>query len=313
MSCKLFDRVAFGTHPRLDEAERFVLSLNAVRRATLLDASDLYATYAAWWDAEKREAKREFKRCLSPFRNVFVYAGELDAVSTGMHVESLRDDDPHVYGKPFNVFQSCKMSVIEQQSLITGQGEAASKLLKEIEACGEILRIIVWGSSGSQPVQAGIVVTYVVLSPDGEYISAFAGTAKKGTGVRLFGSQSINHYTFPLFVNQLMHCRNIVTLEHDPYRPAMPRGKRNKIPKVTYRTLRISDSLVKVEDHSAGSGEAAHTAKHVCRGNFAHYTEENKLFGKYVGMFWRPMHIRGNAKHGIVGKEYAMESPHESA
>ncbi len=307
MSCKLFDRVAFGTHPRLAEAEKFVLSINAVKRATLLDASDIYATYSSWWDATKRSPEQEFQRCLSPFRNVFVYAGEVGGIATGMHVESLREDDPNLYGKSFNMFQSCKMSVIEQQSLITGHGDAATSLLADIKACGEILRIIVWGSSGQCPVQAGIVVTYVVLSRDGRYVSAFAGAAKKTNGVGLFGSQSIHHSTFPLFVNQLMHCKNIVTLTHDPYRPAMPRGKRNKVPKITYRTLRISNSLSKddAEEPHAGDGE---TAKHVCRGNFAHYTEENKLFGKYVGMFWRPMHIRGNAKHGIVGKEYKLDA-----
>src|SRR5690606_39374729 len=106
---------------------------------------------------------------------------------------------------------------------------------------------------------------------------------------------------------QLLHCRNVESRE-SIYRPHMPKGRRNKSPKITYHTLQLSDTLVKREGQEP-SGEHPGKAKHVCRGNFAHYTEENKLFGKYVGMFWRPMHIRGSAKHGIVGKEYAMAEP----
>ncbi len=108
-----------------------------------------------------------------------------------------------------------------------------------------------------------------------------------------------------LFSFQLMHCRNIITEKHEPYRPCMPKGKRNKSPKITYHTLSISNTLVKREG-SESTGDGAEKAKHVCRGNFAHYTEEKKLFGKYTGAFWRPMHVKGNAKHGIVGKEYEL-------
>ena len=39
----------------------------------------------------------------------------------------------------------------------------------------------------------------------------------------------------------------------------------------------------------------------------ASVTEENKLFGKYVGLWFWHLHIRGNKKKGIVVKDYEIE------
>lgn len=88
----------------------------------------------------------------------------------------------------------------------------------------------------------------------------------------------------------------------------MPKGRRNESPRITYHVLSITDTIVKRQGEES-SGEYPGVPKHIVRGNFAHYTEEAPLFGKFTGTFWRPMHIRGEAKHGIVGKEYAIEEP----
>lgn len=45
---------------------------------------------------------------------------------------------------------------------------------------------------------------------------------------------------------------------------------------------------------------------HSCRGHFKTYTPERRLFGKYIGTFWIPPHMRGNAEVGIVQKEYEV-------
>ena len=47
-------------------------------------------------------------------------------------------------------------------------------------------------------------------------------------------------------------------------------------------------------------------ALHICRGHFVTYTPKHPLFGKYVGTFWKPDHVRGNAKNGIVLKDYKV-------
>ncbi len=45
-------------------------------------------------------------------------------------------------------------------------------------------------------------------------------------------------------------------------------------------------------------------ALHICRAHFAHYTEEHPLFGKYTRTFYKPMHVRGSLKEGLVIKDY---------
>lgn len=117
---------------------------------------------------------------------------------------------------------------------------------------------------------------------------------------------------FAFWSFQVANCRNVKVVE-STRNAILPKGKNRKPPKLKFRTLEIQSTTYSRESPLLGdsSNLESKTAKHVCRGNFAHYTEENKLFGKYVGMFWRPMHIRGNAKHGIVGKEYSLDEPNE--
>ncbi len=46
---------------------------------------------------------------------------------------------------------------------------------------------------------------------------------------------------------------------------------------------------------------------HLRRGNFATYTDEAPLFGKYAGTFWRPATVVGNEKNGVVVKDYKVQ------
>lgn len=48
---------------------------------------------------------------------------------------------------------------------------------------------------------------------------------------------------------------------------------------------------------------------HLRRGNFAHYSDDAPLFGKYTGTFWRPATVVGNAKNGVVVKDYKVKPP----
>jgi hypothetical protein len=45
---------------------------------------------------------------------------------------------------------------------------------------------------------------------------------------------------------------------------------------------------------------------HSCRGHFKTYTPEHRLFGRHIGTFWIPPHMRGRAEVGIVKKEYEV-------
>ncbi|MCA0455678.1 MAG: hypothetical protein LCI00_17005 [Chloroflexi bacterium] len=43
------------------------------------------------------------------------------------------------------------------------------------------------------------------------------------------------------------------------------------------------------------------------RGNFATYTDDKPLFGKYTGTFWRPATAVGEVKNGVVIKDYEVQ------
>jgi hypothetical protein len=46
---------------------------------------------------------------------------------------------------------------------------------------------------------------------------------------------------------------------------------------------------------------------HICRGHLRTYTEEKPLFGKVIGTFFIPAHLRGDEKVGTVVKDYQLE------
>lgn len=41
----------------------------------------------------------------------------------------------------------------------------------------------------------------------------------------------------------------------------------------------------------------------------AYYHKDRPLFGSYVGTFWRPAHVRGNAENGINVNDYEVLAP----
>jgi hypothetical protein len=113
---------------------------------------------------------------------------------------------------------------------------------------------------------------------------------------------------FSLFLFSLMNCKNVIILKNDaPLEMQKKRMKKFGMPFVTYRTIRIKPILVK-----SNSKECSHTETikrlHICRGNFARYTEDKPLFGKYAGLFFRPQHFRGKLSAGLATKDYKIEN-----
>jgi hypothetical protein len=74
---------------------------------------------------------------------------------------------------------------------------------------------------------------------------------------------------------------------------------------VVYKTLSIPGTTVRYESTSEADGSTRIVRKmHMCRGHFAHY--EN-LFGRLgPRTVWVPLHVKGNATHGVVVKDYKV-------
>ena len=105
------------------------------------------------------------------------------------------------------------------------------------------------------------------------------------------------------------HCRGVVQREARPSRQVARQAERSGKPVVTYKVLDIDPvrKVLQTEGHVAHNG--LQKALHICRGHFAHYTEDKPLFGKLTGTFYVPMHTRGSLKAGAVVKDYRVLAP----
>lgn len=91
--------------------------------------------------------------------------------------------------------------------------------------------------------------------------------------------------------------------------PRPERRRREKAglkPAVRFNTVNIRPLLTRYASaHAAPRGSQPF---HWVRGNFARYTEDAPLFGKYVGTVYRPLHAAGKKSDGQVVKSYTVEA-----
>lgn len=104
----------------------------------------------------------------------------------------------------------------------------------------------------------------------------------------------------------LMNIPNLISIKSEtPPKINKKRIESGRLPLYTYHILAI-----KVKKEGGKRGEyitipITQKALHSVRGHFKRYTEENPLFGKYVGRFWTPSHVAGKANR-VIEKEYKI-------
>jgi hypothetical protein len=105
----------------------------------------------------------------------------------------------------------------------------------------------------------------------------------------------------------LANCKNIAVdpLEGSVKMPGYSGRKKKRKHFYRYHVLKI-DGSYSGKATEPGDGHADR-AMHICRGHFAKYTEGKPLFGKYAGLFWVPMHVRGSVRNGVVDKDYELD------
>jgi hypothetical protein len=106
------------------------------------------------------------------------------------------------------------------------------------------------------------------------------------------------------------HCKNVELVERLPKRHEQREAKRRNEAFLKYREIVIDPGKTKQVAVGSGSSSQDHPVRalHIARGNFATYTADRPLFGKYVGTYWRPAHVRGNADVGTVKSTYRVKA-----
>lgn len=169
------------------------------------------------------------------------------------------------------------------------------------EDCHFTSAAMVFGSSNGDPTLLAIAVIY--FDENGNCSGINASNDEDGINAAL-AEMAVSKALIGL---SFAHCKNVelvdCTKEHGPDEKFC---RRQKVPSVIYKTLKIPGITKRYADGGGHSG--AEMRSHICRGHFATYTADKPLFGRPdgVGKFWHPAHVRGNAKHGAVVKDYEV-------
>lgn len=109
----------------------------------------------------------------------------------------------------------------------------------------------------------------------------------------------------------MLNCQNIDTVKHDaPEAFQKARARRNKLPLVSYRTIKVN---LEKTPRSIGSAalpevdaEGRPVRLHQKRGHIKNYNKGNGLFGKYKGIwYWGPQ-LAGSGSEGVVVSDYEV-------
>lgn len=127
------------------------------------------------------------------------------------------------------------------------------------------------------------------------------------------GDECIAYVNVALLAISFMHCKNVLVRQVDPAsekntaRESRMWQARHGQPLTKFSVLEIDHLKQTLRSEGRMEETGLHRALHICRGHFARYTPEHPLFGKYVGNFWRPQHVRGNETLGRVEKIYTVK------
>lgn len=107
----------------------------------------------------------------------------------------------------------------------------------------------------------------------------------------------------------LLHCRNIVAKTVRPPEALSKKHlKKHGAGLVRYKILQVRLTRSQAQNLGVGSGREERTVSlHRVRGHRRRYTEDAPLFGRLVGTFFIPQHVRGSQTAGEVVKDYEVK------
>ena len=118
----------------------------------------------------------------------------------------------------------------------------------------------------------------------------------------------LSHLLSPLLLTvSFMHCRNVFRREVEPPSKLSKKHERKSgRPLTRYHVLEIAPMRRILDTEGEAQTKGLGHALHICRGHFKTFTEDAPLFGKRVGTYWWPAHVRGSIEEGVVEKDYRI-------
>jgi len=102
------------------------------------------------------------------------------------------------------------------------------------------------------------------------------------------------------------HCRNVEVVDRLPSRQERRELDRQGKPVRKWGEIVIDPARTRFQPQDATerlAGDHPARIQHLCRGHFAQYSAERPLFGRHVGTFWVPPHVRGSDEVGTKGND----------
>lgn len=181
----------------------------------------------------------------------------------------------------------------------------APDLKDDLDRTKWIICATYWASHKGWPVWTGLIV-FVFIDKDGKCLSATV------TGPGLDKVNFPHTWQGPTHVLGLglsfLNCKNIVLVDKEWESAKSNNPKAPKPPTITFKTLSIEPMRKVLRTEGQSETVGIKRALHICRGHFAHYTEERPLFGRLTGDFWIPNHVRGSKERGEVIKDYVVKT-----
>lgn len=184
-----------------------------------------------------------------------------------------------------------------------------------IDSDGEVISVIGKDEENKMFITEAITVVrskYQAMSPN---TTSFVVCNSEGvpiltrtlTDKRIVEDAEVNwHLTVPAFLAMsFMHCKNVKQEVNYPPRVVSKHGT----PRTKFYTLMISP-MKKILEHEGQSNKTGlKMALHICRGHFKDYSKGSGLFGRNKGLYWWDSHVRGDSSHGVVVKDYSINTP----
>lgn len=305
------DRSLVDAHLDLEAAE-----IGRAPKFRLDNVSDYYAAH------DRREwSFDDFPNVAPPFPRFFTEWNVLGFLHTDGSDERLTPGQCGLFVRAMTIGDEHRSDPSLVQEFIFrdwGTRLPEDELIVNLAASAWLLNVSLWRTLGVKPLLGRPMWTGLVyqlfITAEGKIAAAGVGGISINDDVETFAPDGFikhNPVWEPVHILGLglsfCHCKNVKVSEGRAPGDATWVGGKNRVPTLRFHTIDINP-MKEVLRHEGRSEETGlKKALHICRGHFATYSPEHPLFGKYVGTFWRPDHVRGSTEQGTVISDYSVK------